>query len=137
MWLNPTNPESFPPGLVDALADSWTPSIPTHDRDADPIEARLRSQMQADALQPLSSAESKPSSSVQSAEDWSKETLGEVTEFLCMNVGTPVLYDAIESHLSATRRPRLKIDWQPSSNTFGKSIAIASGAEPNTPAPRR
>ncbi|THH17617.1 hypothetical protein EW146_g3217, partial [Bondarzewia mesenterica] len=53
LWLNPAEPESFPEGLLDALADaSFTTGVSADALDV-PIQERLRSQMRADALQPL------------------------------------------------------------------------------------
>ncbi|KAI0692651.1 hypothetical protein BC835DRAFT_1307044 [Cytidiella melzeri] len=55
LWLNPNNPDTFPEGLVDALEDpSVLYSLKRRQHDGD-IEGRLRTRMQADALQPLTS----------------------------------------------------------------------------------
>jgi len=66
-WLDPENPESFPPGLLEALEQSLSTS-PSGVPDPGPSDitisgwgvepdagtaARLKTQMQADALQPL------------------------------------------------------------------------------------
>jgi hypothetical protein len=89
-WLDPTDPESFPPGLLTALEDLWIP--PAHyirkvsyER-GDSVEARLRSQMQADALQPLPADDDNRRSVVQATEHWAEETLSDVGAFLNMKV---------------------------------------------------
>lgn len=67
-WLDPENPESFPPGLLEALEQSL-PASPSGVPDPGPSDitkstrgggpdaataARLKAQIQADALRPLS-----------------------------------------------------------------------------------
>jgi hypothetical protein len=84
-WLNPTDPESLPPGLLDALQDMWTPADYPQER-GDPIELRLRSQMRADALQPLSAEAGNHPSIIPVTGYWAEETLKDVTVFLRMNV---------------------------------------------------
>lgn len=51
--MNVNKPESFPEGLLEALADSSVNLVPSSDDST--IHERLRAQMQADALRPLSS----------------------------------------------------------------------------------
>ena len=51
LWLNPTNPESFPEELLEAL-EGASFTITSH-QDGLEIQERLKSQMRADALQPL------------------------------------------------------------------------------------
>ena len=59
MWLNPTNENTFPPGLIDALTSHSNVLLGVvTPRPGDPTvretgAQRLRLQMQADALQPL------------------------------------------------------------------------------------
>lgn len=55
LWLNPEVPESFPPGMLDALGDdAYTLAAPAvRQRALEDVQARLRASMQAHALQPL------------------------------------------------------------------------------------
>ncbi|KAI0346744.1 hypothetical protein BDW22DRAFT_1322252 [Trametopsis cervina] len=56
LWLNPSNPDSFPEGLVDALEDPEVLFALKRQQHDGGIEGRLRARMQADALQPLKSS---------------------------------------------------------------------------------
>jgi len=96
-WLDPAIPESFPPGLLEALEELWSPSPPDvlDPNSSDITEpgrgegteagsaARLRAQMQVDALRPLDSTSSG------SDEDQDEKRL------LCM--GTGVDFDRKDS----------------------------------------
>lgn len=63
LWLDPINPDTFPPGLLDAVATSTaaaaaaaatSPVAWSSDKGEErSVEERLREQMRADALQPL------------------------------------------------------------------------------------
>lgn len=59
LWLDPINPDTFPAGLLDAVAASTaaaaaaTPASWSGRGEERIIEERLREQMRADALQPL------------------------------------------------------------------------------------
>ncbi|TFK43348.1 hypothetical protein BDQ12DRAFT_674821 [Crucibulum laeve] len=80
LWLNPNNHNTFPPGLIDALAlHSDLTVLP--EQPGESIQSRLRRQMQADALQ-----EEAPSEAVKSSlavvDQFSPETLEEATQFL-------------------------------------------------------
>lgn len=77
-WLNSTNPEFFPPGLMDALAETATPAW----RGEISMEERLRGQMQADMLVPLNDdgKDADPKSA-----PWAPETIEEAAQFLCLN----------------------------------------------------
>lgn len=103
MWLNPMSTDSFPPGLLEELHDIWTPVVPiTYSQErGDSVEARLRSQMQADALQPLSDTKESVSLA-QEPKHWRRETLAEVTEFLQMNVRPICLPVTLYRNLNAT-----------------------------------
>lgn len=73
LWLDPINPDTFPAGLFDAVANltaaattATTPARSGKD-DKHPIEERLREQMRADALQPLDDDDDDPVSSPKNA----------------------------------------------------------------------
>jgi len=100
LWLNPSNPNSFPPGLIDALTLHSNVAI-LPENQGDNIQTRLRRQMQADALQPISgndeddgeaseglSAKTQSSSVgvVQAEDQFSSEILEEATQFLRLQV---------------------------------------------------
>ncbi|KAI9466773.1 hypothetical protein BJY52DRAFT_1423593 [Lactarius psammicola] len=81
-WLNPTNPESFPAGLMDALSETVTPAW----RGDGSIEERLRMQMQADMLVPLDNDDGDlPKNAGPKSAPWSPETIEEAAQFLCLN----------------------------------------------------
>ncbi|KAF8211287.1 hypothetical protein K438DRAFT_1807059 [Mycena galopus ATCC 62051] len=93
LWLNPNNPDSFPPGLLDALNIRTTleisppPSKRDHERDRDStvsIEARLRRQMAADTLQPLGALDDGDvkAAVLPTSNEFSSEVLEETTHFL-------------------------------------------------------
>ncbi|OBZ76435.1 G patch domain-containing protein 11 [Grifola frondosa] len=87
LWLNPDSPETFPDGLLDALDDpALLVSLQRHHVDRS-IEGRLRTKMQADALQPLTSGlEDNEDVSVEKPEllksPYSEEEIEEAVQFL-------------------------------------------------------
>jgi hypothetical protein len=92
LWLNPNNPDTFPPGLIDALTIHGNTSIES-ERQGDSMQSRLRKQMQADALQPINDdgdlvdvQEVKMKSSVLAENNYSVELLEEATQFLRLQV---------------------------------------------------
>jgi len=78
-WLNPTNSESFPPGLMDALSE--TIGAAWHGDSS--VEERLRRQMQADMLVALDDDEK--DTEPKSTAGWATETIEEAAQFLCLN----------------------------------------------------
>ncbi|OCH88306.1 hypothetical protein OBBRIDRAFT_94146 [Obba rivulosa] len=87
LWLNPDNPATFPEGLLDALEDSELVAALQRRQTGDTIEGRLRARMQADALQPLTSALDDDSSSAAEKPElhktpYSQEDIEEATQFL-------------------------------------------------------
>jgi len=98
LWLNPSNYNTFPPGLIEALAHHNSGVVFNEDAE-DSIQTRLRKQMQADALQPVKNDDlgdeeeclstipgktpAKQESSVPTEnQKFSLETLEEATQFL-------------------------------------------------------
>ncbi|KAI9448275.1 hypothetical protein H4582DRAFT_2107627 [Lactarius indigo] len=79
-WLNPTNPESFPAGLMEALSETVAPAW----RGDGPIEERLRAQIQADMLVPLDDDGDLPKDADPKSGPWAPETIEEATQFLCL-----------------------------------------------------
>ena len=92
LWLNPNNRDTFPPGLLEALAlHGNIPVIP--ERQGDSVQSRLRRQIQIDALQPinddadLENGRAEVMKSSLAAEDqYSPELLEEATQFLRLQV---------------------------------------------------
>ncbi|KAJ7781422.1 hypothetical protein B0H16DRAFT_1671686 [Mycena metata] len=91
LWLNPRDLDSFPAGLLDALnlhSPLEIKPLPSkRDRDRDyqsvSIEARLRRQMAADTLQPLSALDDDVNSiAVAAPPEFSSEVLEETSHFL-------------------------------------------------------
>ncbi len=98
LWLNSSNHETFPPGLIDALAIHAGSTIVVESNSTDTIQSRLRKRMQAEALQPISNNvedDAEPLSSKLDADlpsvippvDWfSNEFLEEAVQFLRLQV---------------------------------------------------
>ena len=86
LWLNPEDPNSFPPGLLDALLEhGFVPSASEH-RDKS-LQTRLRRQMQADALQQLHDDDNLAGQKVASGvEIFPSEFIGEAIQFLSLTV---------------------------------------------------
>ncbi|KAJ7179820.1 hypothetical protein C8R43DRAFT_1083959 [Mycena crocata] len=88
LWLNPRDPESFPPGLTEALNLHTTleispPSLHGRDRDHSiSIEARLHRQMAADTLQPLGALDDDDKGTSVSPTQFPSEILEETSHFL-------------------------------------------------------
>ncbi|KDR83538.1 hypothetical protein GALMADRAFT_235745 [Galerina marginata CBS 339.88] len=94
LWLNPNNHDTFPAGLIEALASHSNLAV-INEQQGDSIQTRLRRQMQADALQPItnpdeddlsegpgSSGKMKSSAPVSAEDQFSPELLEEATQFL-------------------------------------------------------
>lgn len=80
-WLNPTSPESFPAGLMDALSEVVTPAW----RGDNSIEERLRTQMRADMLISLDDDGDPPKIADPKSSPWAPEIVEEAAQFLCLN----------------------------------------------------
>ncbi|KAG6832963.1 hypothetical protein H0H92_004847 [Tricholoma furcatifolium] len=83
LWLNPNRPESFPEGLLAALALRGATGLPRENKE-EPIQVRLRKQMQADALRPLDEddASTVTKNSALLADSFSTEVVEEAIQFL-------------------------------------------------------
>lgn len=87
------DPTSFPPGLLDALALHTNLVIPaSSSRVGDTIETRLRRQIQAEALQPISSDDLIGDDTIPTTDrnvdfELSSDILEEATQFLRLQVG--------------------------------------------------
>jgi len=81
LWLDPTNSDSFPPGLEDVLAEAtaavWV--------GGDTPERRLRAQMRADTLRPLDDGEDIPTNTDSGNGPWPPDTIDEAAQFLRLN----------------------------------------------------
>ena len=53
LWLDPTNPDAFPDGLVDAMVETAAAAATEWGGSQRSKEEQLRAQMRADALRPL------------------------------------------------------------------------------------
>ncbi|KAG7445834.1 uncharacterized protein BT62DRAFT_980829 [Guyanagaster necrorhizus] len=83
LWLNPNNLESFPNGLMEALEQHTTLSLPVaRQHHNTSFETRLRQQMQSDALQPLDDVTDQDQKAVAADPEFSPETLEESAQFL-------------------------------------------------------
>ncbi|KAG6833746.1 hypothetical protein H0H87_001178 [Tephrocybe sp. NHM501043] len=80
LWLNPNNEDTFPEGLMDALALRGATGLP-HEYHGEPIQVRLRKQMQADALRPLDDSPLAVKNS-SLAETFPEEVIEEAIQFL-------------------------------------------------------
>lgn len=81
LWLNVNSPTSFPAGLADALTLRGHPKI-FHESPGETIQARLRRQMQEDALESLRDSETKAIF----LETFSSEVVEESIQFLRLQV---------------------------------------------------
>ncbi|KAI0301781.1 hypothetical protein B0F90DRAFT_1816688 [Multifurca ochricompacta] len=81
LWLDPTNPESFPAGFLDVLVET---SAPAQLGDSS-MEERLRVQMQFDALEPLDDGDDFPNKADSKNTPLAPETIDEAAQFLRLN----------------------------------------------------
>ncbi|KAF9057750.1 hypothetical protein BJ165DRAFT_1521101 [Panaeolus papilionaceus] len=94
LWLNPSNPNTFPSGLIDAL--TLHSNVPVSEEDTrETTQALLRKRMQADALLPVDGdsdgegsnvgskfSGKKPLSTVAAEDEYSSDLLEEAAQFL-------------------------------------------------------
>ncbi|KAF7965993.1 hypothetical protein HWV62_40519 [Athelia sp. TMB] len=86
LWLNPLDPGSFPQGLMEALTERAVPVAAERGLSRTTLQARMRQQMQADALRPLNTAlDEDPPSELLSKEIFTPETVDEAAQFLRLN----------------------------------------------------
>ena len=83
LWLDPNNPDSFPLGLEDVLAEG---NAPVAGGGGDTTERMLRAQMRADALQPLDDGDGFPRNTDSGNGPYPPETIDEAAQFLRLNV---------------------------------------------------
>ncbi|KAF7313659.1 G-patch domain-containing protein [Mycena chlorophos] len=99
-WLNPREPDTFPPGLIDALSTNTTFVLPSEAADdlnkPGRIEARLRKQMAQDALQPLGDDDDNSAPVLE--QQFPSEVLDEASHFLRLQAS-----DRLEMVLSYLR----------------------------------
>lgn len=97
LWLNPSNPATFPEGLLDALEDDLIAIAPLkRGRPDDTFEDRLRVRMRADALQPVSNLEDDDEAPIETKETarktpYSEEDVAEAGQFLRLPVRCSML----------------------------------------------
>jgi len=95
LWLNPQNPDAFPEGLMAAITDRSFGTLSNQIGHADEsAQSRLRRQMQADALRPVTSGlgEDDSEESHQVKEIFTPETIEEAIQFLRLNVRVSSLH---------------------------------------------
>ncbi len=145
LWLDPTNPEAFPAGLVEAV-----------ERGGDgrggqrSVEEQLRVQMRADALRPLDDedGEDLPKKADSGADDGvplPPRTIEEATQFLQLNVSflrsLCVMCCSLFHDVGLTWSPCTTISpWNASTvfcDTCVQNTTTASGAAHNTRVPTR
>ncbi|KAF5388203.1 hypothetical protein D9615_000228 [Tricholomella constricta] len=80
LWLNPNISDSFPAGLLEALTLRGAAGLP-HEYHGEPIQVRLRRQMQADALRPVDDSEGTTKDSAL-VEMFPSEVIEEAIQFL-------------------------------------------------------
>ncbi|KAL1743306.1 hypothetical protein HDZ31DRAFT_83492 [Schizophyllum fasciatum] len=83
LWLDPEDRDTFPAGLVEALEQhtSFTMPLPRDPRRDDDIEGRLRRQIHADRLRPLN-AEDEDAAKAAPLPEYEQATLEEACQFL-------------------------------------------------------
>lgn len=84
LWLDPEDPETFPAGLVEALEQrtSFTMPPPRDPRRHDDIEGRLRKQMHADRLRSLHPSDDDSTATRAAEPEFDAGTLEEACQFL-------------------------------------------------------
>jgi len=89
LWLNPQTPDSFPEGLMDAIniTDQSFGTLSDQRHADESAQSRLRRQMQADALRPVTSGldEDSLEGSHHVTEIFTSETIEEAIQFLRLN----------------------------------------------------
>lgn len=137
LWLNPNNRDTFPPGLLEALALHGNILV-TPERQGDSVQSRLRKQMQIDALQPinddadLDDGRAEVMKSSLAAEDqYPPELLEEATQFLRLQVRRSSYIPQIKRSLTSPSL-RHKIGCISCSRICATSTPIVSGAVSRT-----
>jgi hypothetical protein len=134
LWLNPRDIHTFPEGLMDALDDHTSGPmllLSQHDNKNTDIESRLRQQMQADALRPMSSGmDDDPGKAALPTHDWSSDTIQEAIQYLRLNVC--VVIASREQSISYHKRGRHETDYIYCFRIYATATHIVSGAERNT-----
>ena len=124
LWLDPINPDTFPAGLLDAVAASTAAATAATATAATPawsdkgkersVEERLREQMRADALQPLGNdddvdddvvvvASSPKNADFNSESHLPPKWIEDAAQFLGLNVSHNLLYDPSAAVVSLAR----------------------------------
>ncbi|KAJ8523507.1 hypothetical protein ONZ45_g10 [Pleurotus djamor] len=101
LWLNPSDPETFPSGLIDALELHTSLDLRELHRTDHSIEGRLRQQMRADALGPSEEIENGAID-----QSFPEDTLEEAAQFLRLQA-----CDRLELVLSYLRKQYLYCFW--------------------------
>lgn len=136
LWLDPSNPATFPEGLLDALEGSLAAIASLkRGRADDTFEDRLRVRMRAEALRPLTSLEDDEDAPVETKETarktpYSEEDVAEAEQFLRLPVRSFVSR-ALSSTVDLVqfrRKTGSRWCWSISD----ADIAIVSGVGPNT-----
>ncbi|KAF4619679.1 hypothetical protein D9613_005488 [Agrocybe pediades] len=95
LWLNPSNHDTFPSGLIDALTAYSSSALVMPEQHGESIQDRLRRQMQADALHAISpdedhpgqqSSEKEKEKTVSGVDQYPPEILEEAAQFLRLQV---------------------------------------------------
>lgn len=116
LWLNPTNPDTFPEGFLDALDDPVVVQFLQQKQAHDPLEGRLRARMQAERLQPLASLDDEDADETElkvNNTPYSEEELKEATQFLRLTVRIVLLraYATTDTVIQAQDRLELVLDY--------------------------
>jgi len=107
LWLDPTNPDAFPDGLVEAMVEMAADAEWGGSGSQGSKEERLRAQMQADALRPLGDDEDLPKKADASVARASlpPRTIEDAAQFLRLDVSSYIFIT--RPSFSAERRTNL------------------------------
>ena len=97
LWLDPTNPDAFPDGLVDAMVETAAAAATEWGGSQRSKEEQLRAQMRADALRPLGDDEvdlPKTADASDSPASLPPRTIEDAAQFLRLDVSTPTFLPA-------------------------------------------
>jgi hypothetical protein len=106
LWLNPSNHNTFPPGLIEAVTLHNNGAMPFECDATETAQSRMRKQMQADALQPLKNEGEEEESLGTLVEHFPPDLMEEITQFFRLQVSCNCIsrVDLTFCHLKAQDR---------------------------------
>lgn len=108
LWLNPGNPDTFPPGLIESLNLHTTLNIQIDQKHPEGnLPRRLQREMKTIALQPNPlEVDMEPGI----GNDFTEDTLEEIQQFFHLQVRGLIIF-SLHVLFSSVRRPRIGSNW--------------------------